>query len=121
MNLQFSVITSVYKNDKPEFIRVALDSMLKEQTVKPDEIVLVQDGPVPYETSRLLIEYLDKYGEKINIIKLESRPIQNKDFEFMFYFDLNTSIYSEQYAQIINELDELCEEYKYLGSYLEIV
>ena len=71
MNLQFSVITSVYKNDKPEFIRVALDSMLKEQTVKPDEIVLVQDGPVPYETSRLLIEYLDKYGEKINIIKLE--------------------------------------------------
>lgn len=71
MNLQFSIITSVYKNDKPEFIRVALDSMLKEQTVKPDEIVLVQDGPVPYETSRLLIEYLDKYRGKINIIKLE--------------------------------------------------
>ena len=71
MSLQFSVITSVYKNDRPEFIRVALDSMLIEQTVKPDEIVLVQDGPVPYETSRLLIEYLDKYGEKINVIKLE--------------------------------------------------
>lgn len=71
MNSQFSIITSVYKNDKPEFIRVALDSMLKEQTVKPDEIVLVQDGPVPYETSRLLNEYLDKYRGKINIIKLE--------------------------------------------------
>ena len=27
----------------------------------------------------------------------------------------------DSYAQIINELDELCEEYKYLGSYLEIV
>lgn len=68
---QFSVITSVYKNDKPEFIRVALDSMFVEQTVKPNEIVLVRDGPVPYETSKLLLEYKDKYGEKLNVIKLD--------------------------------------------------
>jgi len=67
----FSVITSVYKNDKPEYIRVALDSLLVEQTIKPDEIVLVQDGPVPYEVSRLLLEYMDIYGDKLNIIKLK--------------------------------------------------
>lgn len=70
MSLQFSVITSVYKNDKPEYIRVALDSLLVQQTVKPDEIVLVQDGPVSHETSRLLLEYKDNYGEKLNVIKL---------------------------------------------------
>jgi glycosyltransferase involved in cell wall biosynthesis len=67
----FSVITSVYKNDKPEFIRMALDSMLVNQSVKPDEIVLVQDGPVPYETSRLLLEYKNLYGDKLNVIKLK--------------------------------------------------
>ncbi len=67
----FSVCTSVYKNDKPEFVRVALDSMLVHQSVKPDEIVLVQDGPVPHELSRLLLEYKDKYGDALNIIKLE--------------------------------------------------
>ncbi len=67
----FSVVTSVYKNDKPEFVRVALDSMLVTQSAKPSEIVLVQDGPVPYELARLLLEYKDKYGEIINIIKLE--------------------------------------------------
>ena len=67
----FSVITSVYKNDKPEFVRVALDSMLVNQSIKPDEIVLVQDGPVPYEISRLLIDYIDRYGELFNIIKLK--------------------------------------------------
>lgn len=78
MSLKFSVITSVYKNDKPEFIRVALDSMLVAQTVKPDEIVLVQDGPVPYETSRLLLEYKDNYGEKFNVIKLsENKGLGN--------------------------------------------
>ena len=75
---RFSVITSVYKNDKPEFVRVALDSILVHQTEKPDEIVLVQDGPVPYETSRLLLEYKDKYGDKLNIIKLsENKGLGN--------------------------------------------
>ena len=57
----------------------------------------------------------------INVIKLESRPIPDRDFEFMFYFDLETSIYSEEFAQLICELDSLCEEFKYLGSYSEVV
>lgn len=57
----------------------------------------------------------------INVTKLESRPIPNRDFEFMFYFDLETSIYSEQFIQLMCELDDLCEEFKYLGSYSEVV
>ena len=57
----------------------------------------------------------------INVIKLESRPIPDKDFEFMFYFDLETSIYSEEFVQLMCELDDLCEEFKYLGSYSEVV
>lgn len=67
----FSVITSVYKNDKPEFVRVALDSMLVNQSVKPTEIVLVQDGPVPEELSLLLAEYEGKYPKVLHIIRLE--------------------------------------------------
>lgn len=71
MNSKFSVITSVYKNDKPEYVRVALDSMLVNQTIKPAEIVLVQDGPVPAELSSLLNEYECKYAGVMNIIRLE--------------------------------------------------
>lgn len=67
----FSVITSVYKNDKPVYIRVALDSLLVQQTVKPDEIVLVQDGPVPDGLLLLLSEYETKYPEVMHIIRLE--------------------------------------------------
>ena len=59
----FSVCTSVYKNDRPEYVRVALDSMLVNQSVKPAEIVLVQDGPVPDSLSSLLSEYENKYPE----------------------------------------------------------
>ncbi len=57
----------------------------------------------------------------INVIKLESRPIPDRDLEFMFYFDLETSIYSEEFVQLMCELEDLCEEFKYLGSYSEVV
>jgi chorismate mutase/prephenate dehydratase len=61
------------------------------------------------------------YTLGINVTKLESRPIPDREFEFMFYFDLETSIYSNEFVQLMCELDELCEEFKYLGSYTEVV
>ena len=61
------------------------------------------------------------YTLGINLIKLESRPIPGRDFEFLFYFDLETSVYSEEFVQLIYELDTMCEEFKYLGSYLEVM
>ena len=61
------------------------------------------------------------YTLGINVTKLESRPIPDREFEFMFYFDLETSIYSEEFVQLMCELDDLCEEFKYLGSYSEVV
>lgn len=57
----------------------------------------------------------------INLVKLESRPIPDRDFEFMFYFDLETSVYSERFTQLIGELDSICEMFRYLGSYSEMV
>lgn len=57
----------------------------------------------------------------INMTKLESRPLPDREFEFMFYFDLETSIYSQEFVQLMCELDDFCEEFKYLGSYSEVV
>ena len=59
------------------------------------------------------------YALGINVTKLESRPIPDRDFEFMFYFDLESSIYSEEFIQIIAELSASTEEFTYLGSYSE--
>ena len=61
------------------------------------------------------------YTLGINVTKLESRPIPDREFEFMFYFDLETSIYSEECIQLLCELEDLCEEFKYLGSFTEVV
>lgn len=57
----------------------------------------------------------------INLTKLESRPLPDRDFEFMFYFDLETSVYSPRFIQLMGDLEEMCETFRYLGSYSEIV
>ncbi len=60
------------------------------------------------------------YALGINLNKLESRPLPERDFEFMFYFDLDTSVYSPQFIQLMGELDDVCESFTYLGSYREV-
>ncbi len=45
--MRYSVLMSVYKNDDPDFLKVALESIYEKQTRKPDEIVVVFDGPIP--------------------------------------------------------------------------
>ena len=57
----------------------------------------------------------------INLLKLESRPIPDRDFEFMFYFDLEASVYSDKLAQLLAELEAECDEFSYLGSYSEVI
>jgi glycosyltransferase involved in cell wall biosynthesis len=70
MGLKFSVITSVYKNDKPEFIRQAFDSITIGQTLCPDEVVVVIDGPVSQEINVVMDEYTQLHPQLFNIIRL---------------------------------------------------
>lgn len=53
---KFSVSMCVYHGDTPAWFRMAVESVLN-QTVKPDEIVLVVDGPVPDELKAVICEY----------------------------------------------------------------
>lgn len=67
---RFSIITSVYKNDKPEFVSRALDSITKLQYKHPDEVVLVVDGPIPEDLSNLIKDYQRKATDHFNVIWL---------------------------------------------------
>ena len=57
----------------------------------------------------------------INLLKLESRPLPNSDFEFMFYFDIETSIYSDEFLHVFDDIESAVAKMKYLGSYTELV
>lgn len=55
----------------------------------------------------------------LNMTKLESRPLPGTNFEFMFYFDIDASVYSENLRVLLNELEHDAEQFSYLGSYTE--
>ncbi len=61
------------------------------------------------------------YALGINLNKLESRPLPEREFEFMFCFDLDIPVYSPNFIQLIGELGSVCESFTYLGSYREVV
>lgn len=62
---KYSVLMSLYKKEHPEFLKLAIESMIN-QTIKPDEIVLVEDGPLNDELYRVIEEYKDSLHIVIN-------------------------------------------------------
>ena len=66
---EFSVLMSVYYKENPEYLKLALDSIIN-QTLVPNEIVLVEDGPLTDKLSSLIKKYQKKY-KILKVIKLE--------------------------------------------------
>ena len=56
----------------------------------------------------------------LNLTKLESRPIPGKDFEFMFYFDLEASVLSPSVLRMMDELENGPDTFVFLGNYIEV-
>ena len=78
--MKFSVIMSIYQNDVPEHLHIALESLLN-QTRRPDEIVIVGDGSVPaeleQEIERLPTEGSGAAGSKFKVqsaVELQEAP-----------------------------------------------
>lgn len=66
---KFSVLMSIYKNEKPEYLKKALDSILN-QTLLPDEILIVKDGLLTLELDKTLDEYAVK-NKTIKFLEFE--------------------------------------------------
>lgn len=66
--IKFSVLMSVYKNDKTEYVKLAIDSILN-QTLKPDQYVIMIDGPISDDLKKILLDY----EKKDKIVELHFR------------------------------------------------
>ncbi len=66
----YSVLLSVYKSEKPEWLSIALDSMFA-QTIKPAEVVLVEDGPLTKELYTVIERYKQDYASIFKSVPLE--------------------------------------------------
>lgn len=64
---RYSVLMSLYARENPAYLRTAIESMFN-QTVPPDEVVLVEDGQLTEE----LYAVLDEYRERLHIVVSEN-------------------------------------------------
>ncbi len=80
--------------------------------------IMAATGDTPGALYQLLSLF---FAHGINITKLESRPMPTRDFEYIFYLDLDVSIYSPKLKTVLSELERYSGEFRYLGSYTESV
>ncbi len=60
--MMFSVLMSVYNKEKPTYLEEALESLFK-QTIVPNQVVLVQDGPLSTELQLIVNKWADSHEE----------------------------------------------------------
>ena len=76
---------------------------------------------LPHKAGSLYKVLARLYVLGINLNKLESRPLPERNFEFMFYFDIDDSIYSPALKELLCEFESEAQEFRYLGSYSEVI
>ena len=64
---KYSVLMSLYIKEKPEYLSQSIESMIN-QTIKPDEIVIVKDGPLTSELEEVLNGFIVKYPDLFKIV-----------------------------------------------------
>ena len=67
---KYSVLMSLYVKEKAEYLKLAVDSMIN-QSVAPDEIVIVEDGPLTDELYAVVEGYVREYPDLFTIVKNE--------------------------------------------------
>ena len=77
--------------------------------------------PLPHKPGALYHVLSKFYALGINLQKLESRPLPDREFEFMFYFDLECSVYAPEMERLFRDLEEESEQCRYLGTYQEVI
>lgn len=69
-NQFYSVLLPVYHKDLPEYIKIAIDSMLA-QTLPPEEIVIAIDGPIGESLASVIHEYQLKHGGLFSVYQYD--------------------------------------------------
>ena len=69
--MNFSVLISIYFKEKPDFFNRAMLSIYDEQNVKPNEIVLIEDGKLTEELYETILKWRKKLPNVLKVVKLE--------------------------------------------------
>ena len=68
--MKFSVLISIYFKEQPEHLNQCLESIWDNQTVKPSEIILIEDGPLTSELDHMIEFWKEKLVDVLKVTKL---------------------------------------------------
>lgn len=67
---KYSVLMSVYTKENPDYFKASIESMVN-QTLHPEEIVIVKDGPITMELYKTIDQYKSNYDGLFTIVELK--------------------------------------------------
>ena len=85
--INISVLVSVYKSEKATNLERALQSIYTDQTMKPEEIILIQDGPLGDELLSVISAWKKKLGDILVLIVNEQNKVERHDLQLGAQFD----------------------------------
>lgn len=112
--MKISVLMSVYKSEKPAYLDRSLQSVWDDQTLKPDEIILVQDGPVGEELATIIKKWKEKLADNLVLLVNETnlgltkslnRGIKVAKGEYIARMDSDDISLPERFAHQVEFMD----------------
>lgn len=112
----FSVCMSVYHGDNATFFKQSIDSLLS-QTRKPDEIVLVVDGPVGDDINKVISDF-EKSCDYFRVIRLEKNSghaiarqtgLDAAKYEYIAIMDSDDIAVADRFEKQMNFLESHLE------------
>lgn len=132
----FSVLMSVYQKEQPEYLMEALNSVFT-QTLPPDEVVLIKDGPLNSELEQVIFKCNDKYSriktyqfaENVQLGRALAKGVELCSYEFIARMDTDDIALPTRFMQQYNYMQShsevaICggwmEEFDDKGSYSKV-
>ncbi len=106
----FSVLMSVYYKENEIFLNQSLESVWSNQFLKPNEIVLVLDGPIGADLSRCIYKWQKIIGTKLKVIPLQkniglgnalNEGLKHCSYEWVFRMDTDDICKSDRFEKQI--------------------
>ena len=123
-NSKYTVLMSVYYKERPEYLSLSIESMLN-QTVKPDEFIIVKDGPLTNELDEVINNFATEYPQMFNVIVNETnlglgpalaKGIENSKNELIARMDSDDYVVSTRCEKQLEKFRE-DSELGMVGSY----
>ena len=125
--MRFSVLLSLYYKEKPLYLDLALKSIF-EQTVKPNQVVLILDGPIGKELLAVVSSYERKY-KSLEVFPLEINQglsvalnigLEKCRNELVFRMDTDDICYPNRFERVLKEYDDF-PELEVVGSFATMI